>query len=164
MTDPNRQPITTTSRLEERAKIDAQLQEESHGKGTGATVHGIPPFTVPRADGTLEANAGTRDITLDGTSGKMRRRQGDVARGDHDGDGNQTNLQGYRDSHGSRDGRTGEQRKSGGNSGPSGYSTRRPLLQRLRKAFMPILIGGLIAWYYDAVNILVFRTDPRIKG
>lgn len=112
----------------------------------------------------------------------MRRRQlqqqqqheqqgGHVARGDHDGDGDQTNLQGYRDG---RDKNENEDGSSGYNRGQGrgglagaykvGSTTRRPLLQRVRKAFMPTVIGGLIAWWYDAVGVLIFRNDSRIKG
>ncbi|KAF9136451.1 hypothetical protein BG015_003129 [Linnemannia schmuckeri] len=108
----------------------------------------------------------------------MRRRQlqqqqqqgGHVARGDHDGDGDQTNLQGYRDGHNKNENEDG----TGGNRGQErggltgaykvGSTTRRPLLQRVRKAFMPTLIGGLIAWWYDAVGVLIYRNDSRIKG
>ncbi|KAF8930276.1 hypothetical protein BGZ52_001247 [Haplosporangium bisporale] len=164
MTDPNRQSITGTSGLDTRARLDAKLEQETHGRGAGPTVHGIPPFTVPRADGTLEASIDIDNDASGGATGRMRRRQGDVARGDHDGDGNQTNLQGYRDSGSSDDDVWGRQFKGSGISGPSGSTSRRPLLQRLRKAFLPVLIGGLVGWYFDAVDVLVYRNDPRIKG
>jgi len=128
------------------------------------TITGIPPFTVPRADGTLEASIDIDNGASGGATGRMRRRQGDVARGDHDGDGNQTNLQGYRDSGSSDHSGRGRQFKGSGSSGPSGSTSRRPLLQRLRKAFLPVLIGGLVGWYFDAADVLVYRNDPRIKG
>ncbi|KAF9309688.1 hypothetical protein BG003_009464 [Podila horticola] len=166
MTEPNQQPITGTSRLDTRARLDVKLEQEALGRGTGTTVHGIPPFTVPRADGTLEASIDIVSSTSGGgggATGRMRRRQGEVARGDHDGDGNQTNLQGYRDS-GLSDDSGRREFKGSGSSGPSGSTSRRPLLQRLRKAFLPVLIGGLVGWYFDAVDVLVYRKDPRIKG
>lgn len=107
----------------------------------------------------------------------MRRRQqqqeqgGHVARGDHDGDGDQTNLQGYRDGRDkdeNEDGSSGNSRGQGRGGLTGAYkvgsTTRRPLLQRVRKAFMPTLIGGLIAWWYDAVGVLIYRNDSRIKG
>ncbi|KAG0019357.1 hypothetical protein BGZ81_009753 [Podila clonocystis] len=164
MTDPNQQPITGTSGLNTRSRLDYKLEQEAQGRGVGKTVHGIPPFTVPRADGTLEASIDIGISASGGATGRMRRRQGDVARGDHDGDGNQTNLQGYRDSGLSDDSGRERQFKGSGSSGPSGNTSRRPLLQRLRKAFFPVLIGGLAGWYFDAVDVLVYRKNPRIKG
>jgi hypothetical protein len=140
---------------------------------------GIPPFTVPRADGTLEASPDIQgDIPRTATARMMRRRQqqqqeqqqgGQAARGDHDGDGDHTNRQGYRDGRDkdeNEDGSNRNARRDGGLTGAYkvGSTTRRPLLQRLRKAFLPTLIGGLIAWWYDAVGILIFRNDSRIKG
>ncbi|KAF9340268.1 hypothetical protein BGZ91_002809 [Linnemannia elongata] len=168
--------ISDTSGLDTRAKLDARLVQESGGNNN--TVHGIPPFTVPRADGTLEASPDIQgDIPRTATARMMRRRQqqqeqgGHVARGDHDGDGDQTNLQGYRDG---RDKDENEDGLSGNSHGQGrggltgaykvGSTTRRPLLQRVRKAFMPTLIGGLIAWWYDAVGVLIYRNDSRIKG
>ncbi|KAG0268849.1 hypothetical protein BGZ95_002288 [Linnemannia exigua] len=170
--------ISDTAGLENRARLDASLVQESGGNKN--TVHGIPPFTVPRADGTLEASPDIQgDIPSTATSRMMRRRQqqqqqqqgGHVARGDHDGDGDQTNLQGYRDG---RDKNENEDGSSDGSHRPGsrglagaykvGSTTRRPLLQRVRKAFLPTLVGGLIGWWYDAVGVLIFRNDSRIKG
>ncbi|KAF9945609.1 hypothetical protein BGZ72_001175 [Mortierella alpina] len=112
----------------------------------------------------------------------MRRRQGEMTRGDQDGDGDHTNQHGYRDGNGddhpedgtgNKGGRTGgsggghhHARQGSGFEGASisGFTTRRPLLQRLRKAVMPTLVGGLFAWYFDAVGVLIYRNDPRIKG
>ncbi|KAG0277827.1 hypothetical protein BGZ97_009830, partial [Linnemannia gamsii] len=133
----------------------------------------------PRADGTLEASPDIQgDIPRTATARMMRRRQqqqqeqqqgGQAARGDHDGDGDHTNRQGYRDGRDkdeNEDGSNRNARRDGGLTGAYkvGSTTRRPLLQRLRKAFLPTLIGGLIAWWYDAVGILIFRNDSRIKG
>ncbi|KAF9537306.1 hypothetical protein EC957_008494 [Mortierella hygrophila] len=167
--------ITDTSGLDTRAELDARLVRESRGNNN--TVHGIPPFTVPRADGTLEVSPDIQgDIPGTATARMMRRRQqqqqgGHVARGDHDGDGDQTNLQGYRDGRDknkNEDGSSGDNRSQGKGGLAGAYmvgsATRRPLLQRVRKAFMPTLIGGLIAWWYDAVGVLIYRNDPRIKG
>ncbi|KAG0214167.1 hypothetical protein BGX33_002414 [Mortierella sp. NVP41] len=166
--------ISDTAGLETRARLDARLLQESGGNNNN--VHGIPPFTVPRADGTLEASPEIQgDIPSTVTARMMRRRQqqqqqggGQVARGDHDGDGDQTNMQGY------RDGRDKDENKDSSRRGSHrgvlegaykvGSTTRRPLLQRVRKAFLPTLIGGLIAWYYDAVGVLIYRNDSRIKG
>ncbi|KAG0063099.1 hypothetical protein BGZ92_006065, partial [Podila epicladia] len=170
MTDLHQQPNTGTFGLDTRAGLDTQLEQEAQGRGAGNTVHGIPPFTVPRADGTLEASIEIGSSISGGggggggVTGRMRRRQGDITRGDHDGDGNQTNMQGYRDSGSSDDSGKGREFKGSGSSGPSGSTSRRPLLQRLRKAFLPVLNGGVIGWYFDVVDVLVFRKDPRIKG
>ncbi|KAG0372511.1 hypothetical protein BGX24_000152 [Mortierella sp. AD032] len=169
--------ISDTAGLENRAKLDAILVQESGGNKN--TVHGIPPFTVPRADGTLEASPDIQgDIPSTATSRMMRRRQqqqqqqgGHVARGDHDGDGDQTNLQGHRDGRDkneNEDGSNDGSHRSGGRGLAGAYkagsTTRRPLLQRVRKAFLPTLVGGLIGWWYDAVGVLIFRNDSRIKG
>lgn len=40
MTEPNQQPITGTSRLDTRARLDVKLEQEALGRGTGTTVHG----------------------------------------------------------------------------------------------------------------------------
>ncbi|CAO3573591.1 unnamed protein product [Mortierella alpina] len=180
------QNISHDAAIENRSKIDARLVQESAGKGDN-TVHGIPPFTVPRADGTLEASPDIRsNAPRTATARMMRRRQGEMARGDQDGDGDHTNQQGYRDGgddlpneHGTsgKAGRTGgssssssgghhHAQQSGGIAGryASGFTSKRPLLQRLRKAAMPTLVGGLFAWYFDAVGVLIYRNDPRIKG
>ncbi|KAF9186825.1 hypothetical protein BGZ51_001746 [Haplosporangium sp. Z 767] len=168
MRDPTRQPITQTEDLKRRSKIDSTIVQESIGMRNN-TVHGIPPFTVPRADGILEASPDIRS-NRDGTATArmMRRRQGNTYQGDQDGDGSHTNSQGYRDGNDqNKDGKQGRASSGhGGISGAygSGVTSRRPFLQRLRKAGMPTLIGGLIAWYFDAVGVLVYRNDPRIKG
>ena len=144
---------------------------------TSIILLGIPPFTVPRADGTLEASP---EIQSDNeprtaTARMMRRRQNEISRGDQDGDGNYTNQQGHRDGRNKNDpsddhdgsSRTGSDRHGSGSSGSgglAGYTSRRPFLQRIRKAFMPTIIGGLLGWYYDAINVLIYRTDSRIKG
>ncbi|KAG0361210.1 hypothetical protein BGZ54_009171 [Gamsiella multidivaricata] len=109
----------------------------------------------------------------------MRRRQNEALRSDQDGDGNYTNHQGYRDGQNDNDGDgSGENLPGRGDHSSSnhghqhglsgklkaGVATRRPFLQRLRKAAMPTLFGALIGWYYDAVDVLVYRNDPRIKG
>ncbi|KAF9100410.1 hypothetical protein BGX29_006625 [Mortierella sp. GBA35] len=166
--------ISDTAGLETRARLDARLLQESGGNNNN--VHGIPPFTVPRADGTLEASPEIQgDIPSTVTARMMRRRQqqqqqggGQVARGDHDGDGDQTNMQGYRDGRGKNENKDSSQRGSHRGVLEGAYkvgsTTRRPLLQRVRKAFLPTLIGGLIAWYYDAVGVLIYRNDSRIKG
>ncbi|KAF9283067.1 hypothetical protein BGZ68_005587 [Mortierella alpina] len=176
--DPN---ISQDVAIENRSRIDAKLVQESAGKGDN-TVHGIPPFTVPRADGTLEASPDIRsNAPRTATARMMRRRQGEMARGDQDGDGDHTNQQGYRDGSddhhhedgtgnkggraGGRDGHHHGQQNSGlGAAYASGFTSKRPLLQRLRKAAMPTLVGGLFAWYFDAVGVLIYRNDPRIKG
>ncbi|KAF9911270.1 hypothetical protein EC991_004168 [Linnemannia zychae] len=168
--------ISDTAGLENRARLDADLVQESGGNNN--TVHGIPPFTVPRADGTLEASPDIQgDIPRTATARMMRRRQqqqqqqgGHVARGDHDGDGDQTNMQGYRDGRDKNendDGSSGNQRHGNralADAYKTGSTTRRPLLQRVRKAFLPTLVGGLIGWWYDAIGVLIFRNDSRIKG
>ncbi|KAG0302755.1 hypothetical protein BGZ98_007256 [Dissophora globulifera] len=179
MTDPSRQPIANTTGLAARAKIDARLAQESTGKGDHM-VH------VPRADGTLEAS---RHISADAprtaTARMMRRRQNEIVQGgDQDGDGNHTNQQGYRDGHSedngggradanSRKSRQSQRGKDGGlpehQHGPtgklkSGLVTKRPLLQRVRKATLPVAFGALIGWWYDAIDVLIYRNDSRIKG
>ncbi|KAG0313742.1 hypothetical protein BGZ99_008599 [Dissophora globulifera] len=190
MTDPSRQPIANTTGLVARAKIDARLAQESTGKGDH-TVHGIPPFTVPRADGTLEASPHiSTDAPRTATARMMRRRQNEIVQGgDQDGDGNHTNQQGYRDGHSEDNGggdnggdragassqksRQSQRGKDGGLSehqhGPagklkSGLATKRPLLQRVRKATLPVAFGALIGWWYDAIDVLIYRNDSRIKG
>ncbi|KAG0212168.1 hypothetical protein BGX28_006714 [Mortierella sp. GBA30] len=168
MADSPRQSVSETVALEYHAKLNARLVQESVGTGN-TTVHGIPPFTLPRADGTLEASPDIPiNVSQTATARMMRRRQGDAFRGDQDGDGNHTNSQGYRDGNddydmGGSKNRENPSRPLSGAYG-SGLTTRRPLLQRVRKAIMPALIGGLFAWYFDAVGILVYRNDPRIKG
>ncbi|KAF9956163.1 hypothetical protein BGZ70_010022, partial [Mortierella alpina] len=179
------QYISQDAAIENRSKIDAKLAQESAGKGDN-TVHGIPPFTVPRADGTLEASPDIRsNAPRTATARMMRRRQGEMARGDQDGDGDHTNQQGYRDGGDDlprEDGTRSKGRRTGGSSSSgggghhhaqqhgiagsyaSGFTSKRPLLQRLRKAAMPTLVGGLFAWYFDAVGVLIYRNDSRIKG
>ncbi|KAI1319521.1 hypothetical protein EDD11_003791 [Mortierella claussenii] len=117
----------------------------------------------------------------------MRRRQDkhqqdQLSRSDLDGDGYYTNNQGYRDgtdegAHGTFTGSDKQEGTDSGDSNPhsrhpkgltaslkSGVATRRPLLQRLRKAFMPTLVGVLLGWWYDATDVLIYRKDSRIKG
>ncbi|KAF9111104.1 hypothetical protein BGX27_005394 [Mortierella sp. AM989] len=171
MSNPSKQPITATDGIDTRAKLDNRLAQESVGKGDN-TVHGIPPFTVPRADGTLEASKDIYVSVPQTATARMRRRQGDVAQTDQDGDGNFTNRQGYRDGGGDDSLRSGKGGDSSSKHDPSGLTatlksgtvTRRSLLQRLRKAVFPTLVGAIVGWYYDAVGVLVFRNDPRIKG
>ncbi|KAF9920949.1 hypothetical protein BGZ65_010798, partial [Modicella reniformis] len=169
MTDSTSLPLSNASELDAHANLDTQLLQESGGLGNN-TVHGIPPFTIPRADGTLEASpdiqADMADMHTTATARMMRRRQHDVTRGDQDGDGNHTNLLGYRDGQ-NDEGEGGSSSKHGHgltDALQSGLSVRRPFLQRVRKAITPTLIGGLVAWYFDAVDVLIFRKDPRIKG
>ncbi|KAF9346721.1 hypothetical protein BGX26_001762 [Mortierella sp. AD094] len=174
MNDPSRQPISQSTGLETRTKLDARLAQESTGKEDN-TVHGIPPFTVPRADGTLEASPDTYAHVPQTATVRMRRRQGEMSQSDQDGDGSHTNFQGYRDAGSGDDNINSSSTYSGkqGNSSPmrnpigslkSGSITRRSLLQRLRKAVFPTLIGIVVGWYYDAIGILIYRNDPRIKG
>ncbi|KAF9920951.1 hypothetical protein FBU30_009063 [Linnemannia zychae] len=163
--------ISDTTGLDTRAKLDARLKQESGGNTN--TVHGIPAFTLPRADGTLESGSDSRGDRST-TTRTMRRRQqqqeggNHEAWGDQDGDGQHTNLQGYRDGRNKNENENGPNAnyRQAGISGAYkvGSTTRRPLLQRVRKAFMPTLIGSLIAWWYDAVGVLIYRNDPRIKG
>ncbi|KAG9319604.1 hypothetical protein KVV02_002134 [Mortierella alpina] len=170
------QNISKDAAIENRSKIDARLAQESAGQGDN-TVHGIPPFTVPRADGTLEASPDIRsNAPRTATARMMRRRQGEMTRGDQDGDGDHTNQQGYRDGSNDYQNEDGTGNKGGhqhhhaqqssglGGTYASGFTSKRPLLQRLRKAAMPTLVGGLFAWYFDAVGVLIYRNDPRIKG
>ncbi|ORZ28733.1 hypothetical protein BCR41DRAFT_3694 [Lobosporangium transversale] len=42
--------------------------------------------------------------------------------------------------------------------------SRYPAQTRVRKAFIPTILGLLIGWYYDAVDVLIYRRDPRIRG
>ncbi|KAI8357164.1 hypothetical protein B0O80DRAFT_308198 [Mortierella sp. GBAus27b] len=159
MTDPSRESISHAPGIDIREDLDARLAQESEGFGDN-TVHGIPPFTMPCADGTLDADI---HETLPGTAtAKMtRRRQHEIGRSDQDGDGYHTNLQGHRDGY---EGRGAFGNKSGNSRYGHGVATRKPFLYRLRKATIPTLVGALIAWYYDAVGVLIYRNDPRIKG
>ncbi|KAF9433035.1 hypothetical protein BGZ76_009972 [Entomortierella beljakovae] len=163
MNDPTRQPISDAAEMETRSELDARLIQESAGKGD-TTIHGVPPFTMPMADGTLRASSNIGWSETGNITG-MRKRQGEIARSDQDGDGNHTNLNGYRDPGSDRrtDGNDGRsQRKTGALS--SGSVTRKSFLQRVRKGFFPILLGIAVGWYYDAIEVLIFRRDPRIKG
>ncbi|KAG0231991.1 hypothetical protein BGX31_005310 [Mortierella sp. GBA43] len=145
MTDPSRESISHAPGIDIREDLDARLAQESEGFGDN-TVH----------DADIHE-------TLPGTAtAKMtRRRQHEIGRSDQDGDGYHTNLQGHRDGY---EGRGAFGNKSGNSRYGHGVATRKPFLYRLRKATIPTLVGALIAWYYDAVGVLIYRNDPRIKG
>ncbi|KAF8963338.1 hypothetical protein BGZ46_001004 [Entomortierella lignicola] len=176
MSDPTRQPVTQNAGIETRTKLDTRLAQESAGKGDN-TIHGIPPFTLPRADGTLEASIGVH-ASIPQTATTRMRRKGEVPWSDQDGDDNHTNQQGYRDAgRGDTDSTnigtsSGKQGDSSSKHDPAGFAgalksgtiTRKSLLQRLRKAMFPTLLGVLVGWYYDAAGVLIYRSDPRIKG
>ncbi|KAF8924347.1 hypothetical protein EDD21DRAFT_367798 [Dissophora ornata] len=176
MSDYTRQRIPSAADLEARANIDARLVQESGDH----TVHGIPPFTVPRADGTLERPDNQANAPGTATARMMRRRQNEGLHSDQDGDGSYTNRKGYRDGHGSDNDHDGSQDKNRNSKGwgvglaenqhglagqlKSGFTARTPLFRRVRRAVMTTPFGVLIAWYYDAVGVLIYRNDPRIKG
>ncbi|KAF9170466.1 hypothetical protein BGX21_009663 [Mortierella sp. AD011] len=162
MNNSSRQPISQDAELETREKLDVRLAQESTGRDH--TVHGIPPFTVPRADGTLEASSDTYADESQTATARMRRRQAEIAQSDQDGDGYHTNNQGHRDAGSTDDNSDNSAYSKIHGSSRSGSITRRPLLLRLRGAMFPTLIGIIVGWYYDAVDVLIFRNDPRIKG
>jgi hypothetical protein len=122
------------------------------------SIVGIPPFTIPRADGTLEADI-QENSSGTATTRMMRRRQNEIARSDQDGDGHHTNLQGYRDGNETK----GHDRGLVGNL-HSDLPKKKTLLQKIRRVAITNSIAALLGWHFDVVGVLIYRNDPRIKG
>ncbi|KAF9161987.1 hypothetical protein DFQ26_003969 [Actinomortierella ambigua] len=170
MSDSSSVPISGAEGMEAYARINARLEQESKQSGV-SPVHHVVPFTVPREDGTLEASpsmqasqatGGANMASATGSEGTTRRIRQRPQQG-AGGVGGEDQGQ-YHDPQEQAQRRERQHMGAATGGHRTGTATKRSFTQRLQRALLPTILGSLWLYWFDAFNVLVFRTDPRIKS